>query len=618
MPADDRRSRDATRLRLLTLRSNGAETVFGGGLACVPVPRDARTNVAHAIANAVIGPRPAGLDGTIDIAGTLVSLQTLPGPLLRPSATPTVDRPLLDDLWQEICAHRYYRLQSAHSSRRLLREEAADALADARNRECERATRVDDAAADLETLLAAHDDLVPAPSGDALALADEFDAFAALPPVVTAEPVDIDLPALESRVATARFALAATAGIVHAIARSHIEECHRKVVAAESALFEARRKDRPEALARYQHALAEEHTALNDAGVDSYASFLVAIAAGAAPVDLEARLRAELELADAEATLERAKAIVLGTEAAARDEQALELRARAAQLLGGFPGNDPAAELRALRVEHPDARPIRDEIARVLAGIGATASGDVCSAARDYVQCRAAHPRFDRALADEQVAIHNETLARSAELQEHERVLEAIEEELDRVENVGTLHVGALEMDSLRTLLDALVDCYREGELLAGRLPLVLDGAFDDLGPERAFAVAAQLNSFDDIQTIVVTSDRDVVGALSAVGATTVTWPAAWGGRLEAQTLARPARTEAPAPAAPPIQRAEPPAMVCATHGDKRSSAMCSQCARPSCVDCLVHVPREPELWCVTCAELMRTPNMRLLRRRGA
>jgi hypothetical protein len=208
--------------------------------------------------------------------------------------------------------------------------------------------------------------------------------------------------------------------------------------------------------------------------------------------------------------------------------------------------------------------------------------------------------RVDSALADEQLAIHNATLACNAELDEHKRILEAIEEELVRVETVGTLDVAALESDSLRTLLDALIDCYRKGELLAGRLPLVLDGAFDDLDAKRAFDIAAHLNSVDDIQTIAVTSDRDVVGALSAVGATLVTWPAAWGDR----------RRETRTPAAA--------AAVCAVHCDKRSSATCSHCARLSCIDCLVHVPGEPELWCVTCAELTPTRNMRLLRRRGA
>ena len=47
----------------------------------------------------------------------------------------------------------------------------------------------------------------------------------------------------------------------------------------------------------------------------------------------------------------------------------LELRARAAQILMRFPGDDPAAELREVRIEHPDAdggaRSLRELMARV-------------------------------------------------------------------------------------------------------------------------------------------------------------------------------------------------------------------------------------------------------------
>jgi hypothetical protein len=35
-----------------------------------------------------------------------------------------------------------------------------------------------------------------------------------------------------------------------------------------------------------------------------------------------------------------------------------------------------------------------------------------------------------------------------------------------------------------RTALDGLLASYREGELLAGRLPLVLDGVLDGFGVE--------------------------------------------------------------------------------------------------------------------------------------
>ena len=75
--------------------------------------------------------------------------------------------------------------------------------------------------------------------------------------------------------------------------------------------------------------------------------------------------------------------------------------------------------------------------------------------------------------------------------------------------------------------MKALFDCYRAGELLAGRLPVVVDGAFDDLGPERGAAIAEQLKSLGDVQVIVVTADTGIANLLAGTGATSVAWPAA-------------------------------------------------------------------------------------------
>src|SRR5215470_11023534 len=100
----------------------------------------------------------------------------------------------------------------------------------------------------------------------------------------------------------------------------------------------------------YQSALSELGAALHEAGVESYASYLVAVAAGAAQVDLEARLRAERELAASEEAMKAAQATLENMVANDREERLLDLWARAAQMLGHFPSDDPATELRALRV----------------------------------------------------------------------------------------------------------------------------------------------------------------------------------------------------------------------------------------------------------------------------
>jgi hypothetical protein len=654
MHAEETRPNTATRLRLMDLSLAGNRAEFGGGLASVFVGTSDRTPVANAIASAVIGPRPAGISGTIEIAGRYVDLQTLPAPLLRPSATPWVDRLLLDDLWQEVCGQRRARIEAAHASRRLLRHRVGVSLERARERARELAEppapapapapepvevpvvapapprlvpAPDIATPVLQELLAAYDDLAPIPAPEALTLADEFDELAARPEIVIDDTVDLDLVALEARVATARLAVAQTAGIVHPEARSHIEEAHRSVVEAESALYEARKKDKAGALSRYQAALAAEHSVLAEAGVESYAQFLVTIAQGVPQVDLEARLRAETDLADAQTALQEARA-TLALMHDGREELALELRARAAQLLGHFPGEEPALELRALRVDHPDAEAVRTEVRRTLGTIDIAPERDVIGQARRVVADRIANPpmipepepepepivlaapveavddavplrELDAAIAEERLALHAEISDLQRECDELDELLDAFERELDYLDEVATRDSTTLDTDARNALFDALFACYRDGDLLAGRLPIVVDGALDGMEPGDVRQVAERLQLLDDIQVIVVTSDPEVERALDRVGARHVA--------MFPQPRAERERAE----------RFAPETAYCFTHPAALPTASCSQCGRPSCLECLAYVPGEAELWCVTCADT-RTRQLRLLRRRGA
>jgi hypothetical protein len=649
MHADRARPGAGTRLRLMDLSLAGNHAEFGGGLASVFVGTSDRTPVANAIASAVIGPRPAGITGTIEIAGRYVDLQTLPAPLLRPSATPLVDRLLLDDLWQEVCGQRRARIEAAHASRRVLRHRVGASLERARERARELAEppapapapapveapvvapaparlvpAPDIATPVLQELLAAYGDLAPIPAPEALTLADEFDELAARPDIVIDETVDLDLVALEARVTTARRAVAPTAGIVHPEVRSHIEEAHRSVVEAESALYEARKKDKAEALSLYQAALASEHAVLAEAGVESYAQFLVTIAQGVPQVDLEARWRAETELADAQTALQEARA-TLALMHDGREELALELRARAAQLLGHFPGDDPAVELRALRVDHPDAEAVRTEVRRTLGSIDIAPERDAIGQARRVVADRIANPpmiaepepepivlaavedadealplrELDAGLAEERLALHAEIADLQRECDELDELLDAFERELDYLDEVGTRDSATIDADARNALFDALFACYRDGDLLAGRLPMVMDGVLDGMEPADVRHVAERLQLVDDIQVIVVTSDREVERALDQVGARPVAM------------YAEPRRGGERA------QRAAPPTSFCFSHPAELPTASCSQCGRPSCLECLAYVPGEAELWCVTCADT-RTRRLRLLRRRGA
>ena len=94
-----------------------------------------------------------------------------------------------------------------------------------------------------------------------------------------------------------------------------------------------------------------------------------------------------------------------------------------------------------------------------------------------------------------------------------------------------------------------LLDLYRAGQLLAGRLPLVLDGALDGLGaPGREAAVQA-LAQADDLQTIVVSDDVEVMQSVAIAGGTLVRWPQLHDGdqrRLEGPVGSDPRRMIAP------------------------------------------------------------------------
>ncbi len=656
----------ATRLRLLSLTTPGGPFEFGGGLACVHTRPDSRSAVAETIARAVIGPRPADIDGTLDIAGRFVALRSLPAPLLSPSAASTVDRSMLDELWRRARAQYRADLQAAHSARRLERHRTEAAIERAHDRAENFAARMaaiapappppepepepepevivtDEVTPRLETLVAWLGELLPVPSADALGLATAFEELAAAPPPPPPEPLDIDLPALEQRVAEGRVAVAQAAGGVLPAARTLIEQCHRVVVDTERTLFEADRKERPDVLAHYQEALGAERDALAEAGVDSYASFLLAIAAGSAPVDLEARLRAQLELGQAEAALRQAHEMLDATTKDVPGEQELDLRARAAQVLGRFPGVDPAAELRAHRVEHPDAADIRFALRRELDAIGVVPGPDLVATAMETIATRLATPApapippprpepappvlpvVDPADEEERRVLEAEMQSLLDERGAHDAALAAMENELENLDRQGGLPFSEqLDAETVTLAVATMLDCYRSAELLAGRLPVVLDGAFDDLGVLGSTVVANHLAAVDDVQVIVVTSDDDVADAFSIVGAATRVWPVDGNGVMqydappmyEWEQQEASARTSPLEPAAPVETVAIVP--MCDHHSTKVAAASCAQCARGACVDCLVYMPAEAELWCVTCAEGARTPKVPLLGNRGA
>ncbi len=605
----------ATRLRLLSLGTPAGPVEFGGGLACIRTLPDMRSAIAQVIAQAVIGPRPAEVDGTLEIAGRFVALQSLPAPLLRPGAASTVDRSLLGEYGRRGRAQRRAAVQAAHAARRLERHRTEAEIERAHERAESLAARVamaarqappapepadvvvtpDEVTPRLEAMLVSLRALHPVPSADALAVADAFEELTAAS-AASHEPVDVDLVELERQVTDARVKVARAATGVSPAARARVEECQRAVVETESALFEASRKERPGALFKYQEALSTARAALAEAGVESYGSFLAAMADGSTNVDLEARLRAELELAQAETALDHARVPVEQNPAESLHDKELDLRARAALILGRFLGADPVAELRAVRVEHPAAAELRHALQRELEALGVRVGNDVLATAQATIDARRAAPPpepptpeprapiVDPAIVDpgdeeERLMLEAEMRTLLDERTAHDAALAALERQLGALDGQAAPASEQVHVDTVTLALATMLDSYRSSELLAGRLPLVLDGAFDEMGAFASAAVANHLAAVDDVQVIVITCDDEVAAALSNVGAATSWWPDP--------------ENDGPAGSRAPM---------CEQHAAEVAAARCAHCARAACVACLVYMPAEAELWCVTCA----------------
>jgi hypothetical protein len=107
----------------------------------------------------------------------------------------------------------------------------------------------------------------------------------------------------------------------------------------------------------------------------------------------------------------------------------------------------------------------------------------------------------------------------------HNDALADLEAELAFVDDQRARSFADLEMQAITMVVDALLDRYRAGQLMAGRLPLVLDGVLDLLPASVGAALARHLGTIHDVQVIVVTSEQHTVDAFAATGAVTLKWP---------------------------------------------------------------------------------------------
>ena len=97
MEPDARQANPAARVRLIDLRvgSDRPSLHFGARLSAILTEPGSRRAAAHTIAATVAGPRPDDADGSVEVDGAVVSVRTLPSPLLPPGAPILVDREVL-------------------------------------------------------------------------------------------------------------------------------------------------------------------------------------------------------------------------------------------------------------------------------------------------------------------------------------------------------------------------------------------------------------------------------------------------------------------------------------------------------------------------------------------
>jgi hypothetical protein len=534
----DARNTDSTaRLRLVDVRLRAGESSlhFGGGLAGVLTATSDRSAAAHQIVTTVMGPRSADAAGSVDVNGRVVSVHSLPPMPLPPSAPAVLDRDDLSAHWQALCARLRGELAASHASCRLERHRVAAALDRTRAREAARggpaeqqpwsaAVAIDhtypatgagasaELRAQIRALMRSIDGLSSTPSPEALALADAWDAHTELlRSLAAARPVDLG-PA-EERLERARVSLAMTAGGVPDEVRDEIDRRHRDVVESEARLFETRRKTRAQAVAQYEAAVAAEKIALASAGVDSYASFIVAIAEGAGPV--EGAHASKQEFVDASIALDAARRAAGVSTNEDLFDRGVELRAHAERLLHRtVVGGDPPAELRAIRIEAPGRGERVRELIDLLQSAG-VAAGDAIDAARTLL---ASDPP-ERSPGWGAVEILEEDNAR------YEQKLADLETEISRLDQIYDAGIDRIAPRDLSQVMESLLDSYRAGNLLGGRLPVVLDGAFDGLAPRARDAAVLVLSRNTDVQSIVVTDDLEVMKSVTRAGGTIVLWP---------------------------------------------------------------------------------------------
>jgi hypothetical protein len=584
--ADD----DATRMRLVELRSNNGflRNVRFAPRLTVVTGFGAPERVGEWIAAALTGPRPEGVEGTVEVAGRSLALGDLPATMLPPQSSIVLGDHDLDDARRSIVEPRYRRVvqrrEAAAAERAredIGRNAAASRFASLEHRLAEiepaLADTLQQAAVDeqrretiatLQGLLAEVDEAaIAAREADpgALALADEWEALQGQRAALAAAQPRLSLKDAQRRVEVAQGALEharRTRATPDDIAR--LQQLQRAVndASADGASDEPSRADAAEFPSVAQHgdasshepqprelALVAERDALAQLG-HTHSSFLISVVAPDAQA--EDIRQVEAHLAAMQDELRQAQIVAALPTWPEIAERQLDLRGKAAGVLGHFPADDVAGELRAFR---PGAPALAQARAKLEAGLTAAAidtTGDVEAAANRWLDEQQRKPPIDHTarleeLRGERESVESDLRAQAAELvaiaarlRDLDRRLADLSLQESRLATELATDLDGCASEDIERALHDVLDEFVSGRRVPGRLPIVVAGAASAFGTQTREPTLRELERASErLQVVVIVDDPEVEAWAGTLGPGASVWSPDVAARIDSEERAR-------------------------------------------------------------------------------
>ncbi|MCU1430526.1 MAG: hypothetical protein JWL83_4526 [Actinomycetia bacterium] len=574
---------DATRMRLVELRSTDGpvRSIRFAPRITLVTGFGPQAPLATWIATALAGPRPAGVDGIVEVAGRALTLADLPATLLAPTGSLVLSDADLGAARRRVVEPRYRRVverregvQNQRAREEVARADAAvrfaglerrlaeiePALAEAIGRS-ERAARRAEAVARLQAQLETVDAAAAAarePHPDALELAGDWDTAQRQWEELVATGPALPIGPASERVAAARAALE------QAHVRRATPEDAARLHQLQQVTIEARATQDADGDAAGS-ATADGDAARSDAAEEwersglgamghTHASFLLGLVAPGAPSDDIAVAEKMLALADDE--LRKAEAVAALPQPSEIAERRLELRGRAAEVLGRFPGDDVSGELRAFRPGAPALVEARGALMDAAASAGITstqgAGTSIDDVVRHWLDEEARHLPEDtsdrvRDLTGERDEVETELRTSAAELvaiaarlRDLDRTLGELAVQETRLSAEFGAELSELAPDELEQALADVLDEFLAGERGPGRLPVFVGGvtsAFDGANCDRAIRQLERVSR--DLQVVLVVDRPAVEAWVRGFGDGAAVWSPDVAARAEAAEHAR-------------------------------------------------------------------------------